>query len=135
MTVAVLGETWSMGTGYTGWELPGDERARLLDLFPQRYERLVAHHVTLEFGVSHSHPLPGAAVGEVIGIVDDDAGVQALIVAVDGGTERPDGSTLHITWSLADGRRSADSNIVIQEFGWRPVEPVAVRLEPRFFPT
>ncbi len=122
-----------MGTGYTGWELPGDERARLLDLFPQRYERLVAHHVTLDFGVAWGHPLPVATMGEVIGLVDDDAGVQTLIVAIDGATDLPDGSTLHMTWSLAEGRQPADSNIVIQEFGWRPVEPVAVRLEPRFF--
>jgi len=122
-----------MSTGYTGWELPGDERARLLALFPQRYEWLVAHHVTLEFGVPHGHPPPTATMGEVIGFVDDDAGVQALIVAIDGATDRPDGSTTHITWSLAPGRQPVDSNTVIHEFGWRPVEPVAIRLVPRFF--
>ncbi|MGF7176487.1 hypothetical protein [Azospirillum doebereinerae] len=119
--------------GYTGWELPGDERAKLLELFPQRYERLVAHHVTLDFGVPPGHPLPDATEGEVIGTVDDESGVQALIVAIDGNTERPDGSTTHITWSLADGRQPVESNLAIQEFGWRPAEPVAIRLVPRFF--
>ncbi|SMH48716.1 hypothetical protein [Azospirillum agricola] len=122
-----------MATGYTGWELPDDERTRLLALFPQRYERLVADHVTLEFGVRAGHPLPVATAGEVVGSVDDEAGVQALIVAIDGSSDRPDGSTLHLTWSLAPGRKPADSNTVIAEFGWRPVEPVAVRLVPRFF--
>ncbi len=123
-----------METGYTGWELPADERARLLTQFPPRYERLVAHHATLEYGVPAGHPLPAATVGEVLGSVDDALGVQALIVAVDGTTERPDGSTLHITWSLAADRQPADSNIVIEEFGWRPAEPAVIRLVPRFFP-
>lgn len=123
-----------MRNGYTGWRIPEDERDRLLALFPTRYPRLVAHHVTLEFGVPETYPLPAATCGEVIGMTDDEAGVQVLIVAIDGITERPDGSTTHITWSLGDGRQPAESNTVIAEYGWRPVEPTTVRLEPQFFP-
>lgn len=119
--------------GYTGWELPATERARLLERFPQRYGRLVADHVTLEFGVRRGHPLPSARTGAVVGVTDDGAGVQALIVAIGGGTGRPDGSTLHITWSLAEGRRPKESNEAIRAFGWRPAEPVAIRLVPKFF--
>lgn len=123
-----------MRMGYTGWLLPDDERVRLLDLFPTRYEQPVAHHVTLDFNVPETQPLPVAGFGEIVGMVDDDEGVQALIVAIDGTTDRPDGSTNHITWSLGGERTAAESNIVIAEYGWKPVEPTLVRLVPCFFP-
>ncbi|MBK1842634.1 hypothetical protein JHL17_35095 [Azospirillum sp. YIM B02556] len=122
-----------MGTGYTGWELPADERGRLLALVPPRYERLVADHVTHIFGTGPQEPLPTAAEAEVIGCADDGEGVQALVVAIGGTSERPDGSTYHITWSLEPDRRPMESNDVIHDYGWRPVEPVTVRLVPRFF--
>lgn len=121
-------------SGYVGWALPGDERARLLALFPAAYGRMVAHHVTLAHGVPADHPLPAATAGTVVGIADDGAGVQALVVAIGGGTARPDGSAYHITWSLGPGRKPVESNGVIRARGWTPVEPVPLRLEPRFFP-
>ncbi|WP_042445583.1 hypothetical protein [Azospirillum sp. B510] len=122
-----------MGSDYTGWELPADERGRLLALVPPRYDRLVADHVTFGFGAGPQEPLPTATEAEVIGCADDGEGVQALVVAIDGTSERPDGSTYHITWSLAEGRRAVESNDVIRDYGWRPVEPSTVRLVPRHF--
>ncbi|PWC87246.1 hypothetical protein TSH100_10680 [Azospirillum sp. TSH100] len=122
-----------MGSGYSGWELPAEERERLLAQVPPRYGRLVAHHVTLAFGAGPDEPLPSATEAEVIGCADDGEGVQALVVAIDGTSDRPDGSTYHITWSLADGRQPAESNDVIRDYGWRPVEPTTVRLVPRYF--
>ena len=127
-----LGEA-VMGSGYTGWKLPADERGRLLAQVPPRYERLVADHVTLQFGAGPQDPLPTATLAEVIGCADDGEGVQALVVAIDGTSDRPDGSTYHITWSLADGRRPVESNDVIRDYGWRPLDPLMVRLVPRFF--
>ncbi|MBP2299133.1 hypothetical protein [Azospirillum picis] len=120
-------------SGYTGWELPAEERGRLLPLFPPRYERLVADHVTQTFGAGPREPLPTATRAEVIGMADDGEGVQALVVAIDGTSDRPDGSTYHITWSLARDRRPAESNDVIRDYGWRPLEPVVIRLLPRHF--
>ncbi|CAO3377595.1 hypothetical protein [Azospirillum argentinense] len=120
--------------GYVGWALPEAERARLLALFPARYPRTVAHHVTLAHGVGARYPLPEAREGTVLGLADDGEGVQALIVAIAGTTERPGGGTYHVTWSLGPGRRAVESNAVIARLGWTPVEAVAVRLEPRFFP-
>lgn len=122
-----------MGSGYSGWELPADERDRLLAQVPPHYERLVAHHVTYQFGAGADVPLPTATEAEVIGCADDGEGVQALVVAIDGTSDRPDGSTYHITWSLADGRRPVEANDIIHDYGWRPVEPVTVRLVPRYF--
>src|SRR3546814_9902597 len=52
-------------------------------------------------------------------LVDDGEGLQALIVSIDGSTDRPDGSTYHITWSLdrSRGRKAVQSNDVIAERG------------------
>ena len=35
----------------------------------------------------------------MVGVDDDGAGVQALVVEIGGAARRPDGSTYHITWS------------------------------------
>jgi hypothetical protein len=59
-----------------------------------------------------------------------------MVVAIDGNTDRPDGSTYHITWSLdrAKGRQPIESNDVIRERGWRPLsKPVPVHLVPARF--
>jgi hypothetical protein len=48
-----------------------------------------------------------------------------------GTTDRPDGSTYHITWSLSPGRRAKESNDVIAKLGWEPLElPMPVKLDP-----
>ena len=115
----------------TGWKLDPADRAGLLSLFPPRFARAVADHVTLRFGTDSSSPLPIPTSGEVIRETDDGAGVQALVVRIGGTTDRGDGSHFHITWSLGPGRRAKDSNDVIARFGWRPVDPpLPIRLHP-----
>ena len=68
-------------------------------------------------------PLPPEADGEIVGRADDGSGVEAMVVRLGGTTDRPDGSTYHITWSLADGRRAKESNDVIAARGWTDVRP------------
>jgi hypothetical protein len=104
----------------SGLLLPDAERARLLQRFPPRYPDAVAHHVTIPEGAKAS---PEGA--EIVGVADDGAGVQALVVRLGGTTDRPDGSTWHVTWSLdrRAGRRPVESNDVIRARGWTPVEP------------
>ena len=71
--------------------------------------------------------------GFVVGVADDGAGVQALVVEIGGTTRRPDGSTYYITWSLGPGRRAVESNDVIRQRGWTATrERHHVRLEPNF---
>ena len=94
-----------------------DDRDRLLAAFPPAYPRVVARQVALEGGEAPDFPLPGEAEGFVVGIADDDAGVQALVVEIGGTTQRPDGATYHIAWSLGAGRKAAESNDVIRERG------------------
>ncbi|HEY8611465.1 MAG TPA: hypothetical protein VIL69_09280, partial [Roseomonas sp.] len=49
-------------------------------------------------------------------------------------TDRPGGSTYHITWSLGKGRKPVESNDVIAVQGWTALEkPRPIRLEPSVF--
>ena len=117
---------------YVGWLVDPEDRAALLSRFPPRYPRVVAHHVTLKFG-DRAAGLPDASSGEIVGEADDSLGVQALVVRIGGTEQRPDRGTYHVTWSLAEGREARESNAVIAEQGWRPVEVTPVRLHPRVF--
>lgn len=117
---------------FVGWEVDRHERDALLQHFPPAYDRVVADHVTLKFGATGDRTPPGETQAEIIGFVDDGAGVQAAVVAIDGASHRPDGGVFHITWSLADGRRAVESNDVIRERGWTALPaPVPVHLHPK----
>ena len=116
-----------------GWLLADDDREKLLAQFEPRYEKTVAHHVTLKTDAADD-PLPPEVHAQVVGTTDDDEGVQAMVVAIDGTTDRPDGSTYHITWSLAEERRARESNDVLKERGWEELDhPIPVKLEPGRF--
>jgi hypothetical protein len=113
---------------YTGWLVDAAARDGLLARLPPRYPRVVAHHVTLKFGDRAGAP-PTDTLGEIVGEADDGCGVQAMVVRIAGSTDRPDGGTFHITWSLADGREARESNDVIAAHGWRPLDAaIAMRL-------
>jgi hypothetical protein len=116
-----------------GWLVDEPQRPALLDRFSPIYQRVIAHHVTLRSGVPESEPLAPDVTAVIVGEADDGKGVQALVVEIDGTTDRPDGSTYHITWSLADGRDAKESNNVIRDHGWTPRERVPVKLTPGRF--
>jgi hypothetical protein len=116
---------------YTGWLLDPAERAALLARFPPRYAKVVAHHVTLKFGDREAQA-PGEVEAAIVGEADDGAGVQVLVVTVDGSAARPDGGVFHVTWSLAGGREARESNEVIAARGWGPLDaPEPLRLIPK----
>ena len=118
---------------FIGWALDPSERSELLDRLPPRYANVVADHLTLAFQPSNPK-LPTETVGEIVGEAADGQGVQAMVVRIGGTTDRPDGSTYHVTWSLADGRRAVESNTAIRDHGWRLFPaPIQLRLEPRLF--
>ncbi|WP_288485997.1 hypothetical protein [uncultured Novosphingobium sp.] len=120
----------------TGWKLDLADRARLLDLIPALFPDIVADHVTLRSGTDGDTPLPRETTGEVVGVVDDGLGIQALVVRIGGTTARADGSIFHITWSLdqAKGRRAVESNQVLADKDWKALaQPIAIRLIPARF--
>lgn len=119
-----------------GWKLDREQRAELLAQFPPEWPDVIADHVTLDAHVGTETPLPAPVRAEIVGEISDGEGLQAMVVALDGSTDRPDGSSYHITWSLdrARGRKPVESNKVIAERGWRPLDaPVPVRLTPARF--
>ena len=117
-----------------GWKLEPAGRAELLARFAPTYAETVADHVT--FGrKSKAPPLPEADRAIVVGRADDGSGVEALVVEVGGTTSRWDGGTYHVTWSLAPGREAKESNDVIAQRGWQPVEArPGARLTPAEWP-
>jgi hypothetical protein len=119
------------GESVVGWKVERASRRELLQQFPPRYRNVVADHVTLRSKVTDDSPLPDEPHGEVIGRADDGRGVEALVVRIARSTDRPDGSTYHITWSLQPGRKAIESNDVIAAMGWEPLDlPQSVKLEP-----
>ncbi|QIL02877.1 hypothetical protein G7078_08825 [Sphingomonas sinipercae] len=117
-----------------GWLLDEDCRERLLDRFTPAYEKTVAHHVTLSSGATDQTPLPPEVRAEVVGLVDDQKGVEALVVTINGSTDRVDGSTYHVTWSLGPTRRARESNDVLRDLGWEAIEqPILISLRPARF--
>jgi hypothetical protein len=119
----------------TGWKLPEVERELLLRQFPPSYENVVADHVTLRVGATPETPLPHKPESsKIVGRADDGRSLECLVVEIDGTTDRPDGSTYHITWSLGPGRRARESNDVLRDQGWDFLEaPIPVELEPARF--
>ena len=118
----------------TGWKLPRDERLALLERFPPKYDDVVADHVTLNAGASPNSPLPPRPDARIVGRADDGESLECLVVELDGTTDRPDGSTYHITWSLGPGRRAIESNAVLRDRGWENISrPIPVDLQPARF--
>lgn len=118
----------------TGWKLPEADRAKLLDRFPPRYERTIADHVTLMTGTDDRTPLPSEDRGMVVGRADDGESLECLVVEIGGTTDRPDGSTYHITWSLGPGRKAKESNHVLRDRGWQKIgDPIPIALRPARF--
>ena len=123
------------GDSVTGWKLDRKQRAELLQQFPPKYRNVDADHVTLATGASEEAPLPQETDGEILGRADDGRGVEAMVVRIEGTTDRPDGSTYHITWSLEDGREAKESNAVLREQQWEEFElPMPVQLHPARWP-
>ena len=118
----------------TGWKLPRDERERLLQRFPPKYDNVVADHVTLRTGATAQTPLPPVPEALVVGRGDDNDSLECLVVDLDGTTDRPDGSTYHITWSLGPGRKARESNDVLRDRGWQRIDrPIDIELDPARF--
>lgn len=117
-----------------GWKLPPDERERLLQRFAPKYENVVADHVMLKAAVDADTPLPEQDYAKIVGRGDDGDSLECLVVEIGGTTDRPDGSTYHITWSLGTGRKARESNDVLRDRGWERIDdPMGIRLKPDRF--
>ena len=127
------------GDSVIGWKLDPEQRRELLQQFPPRYARTVADHVTLRSKAADDAPLPEETDGEIRGRADVAATASRelfllVVVAIAGTTDRPDGSTYHITWSLEEDREARESNDVIAACGWERFDlAMPIRLRPARF--
>lgn len=118
---------------YTAYVLTEETREALLELYPPKYDKVIAEHITVDFGVPEGTPLPEGDWIKVIGEADSKDGLQALVVSVDGAYKRPDGKVYHITWSLdADKYKPVDSNELIADYSnrWKLGLGVTIDTEP-----
>ncbi|TCJ38391.1 hypothetical protein [Parafrankia sp. BMG5.11] len=116
-----------------GWKLDRQDREALLGRVRPRWPNVFADHVTLDAHAKRGDRLPPDVRAEVVGEADDGKGLQAVVVAIDGSTDRPDGSVYHITWSLdrAAGRKPVESNTLLAQKAWQPIDPpIPIRLTP-----
>jgi len=116
---------------YTAYVLDKKSRRELAKQFPPKYPEFVGHHTTIKFGVPKDAPKPKPADVKVVGYADDGEGLEALVVAVNGSVDRPDGSVYHITWSLdrSLGRKPVQSNALVQN-GYESVKPIHIKTTP-----
>ncbi len=123
------------GSSVVGWKLDRGQRTELLARFEPVYGNVVADHVTLASKVAQDAPLPGAVSAQIVGRADDGRGVEALVVAIDGAIDRPDGGTYHVTWSLGPRRQAKESNDVLAKGAWQRLrEPIPLTLMPARWP-
>lgn len=128
-----LNETKANKYKYTVYALDDASRNKLLERFPPKYPEVVCHHVTQRYGFPDGEevvPPPAAAV-KIIGYADSTDGIEALVVSVDGKTERADGGRYHITLSLDTTKYTPiDSNKLLTSGKFTLTLPVAVTTTP-----
>ena len=118
---------------YTAYVLTEETREALLERYPPKYDKVIAHHVTVNGGAKKDASLPEPAHLKVIGEADSKDGLQALVVSVDGAYRRSDGKVYHITWSLdPDKYKPVDSNELVDDYEkrWKLSLPVDIEAEP-----
>ena len=119
---------------YIAFELDKKSRRQLAKTFEPKYPEFIGHHITYKFGVPKDVKIPMTPKSiEVVGYADDGEGIEALIIAINGSTDRPDGSTYHVTWSLdrEKGKKPVHSNKLIATQGFKNVSPIKIAVKPK----
>lgn len=128
---------------FTSYKLSEDAVEKLRSLIEPKYpDAPSTFHATHKFGTHKDSPIPDAEEIRIIGVADDNNGIQALVVTIDDRTHNENGFQYHITWSL-DRSKTADaaidkhpdpekrkerpyspmhSNGVIREYGFTPLD-------------
>jgi hypothetical protein len=128
-----------MSKGYIAFVLSAESRARLLEAFPPENGKVIAHHITLEFGVTEDRL---AEVSEMYGqgalgvqhygrVVGCDA---VKVVSPKGLLKQTNGETpLHVTLSVADNVKPVMGGRAAL-CGYNTVDFILLRGEYEFIP-
>lgn len=120
-----------MKKGYLAYNLTEKAQALLLVKFPPKFKKVIAHHITYAFGVSEDAPLPPKASVKVVGYASNE-NIECVVVEVGGTSKRADGSTYHITLSHNEKAKPVQSNDLLKEKGYEPVEAFEIETVPTF---
>lgn len=122
-----------MSKGYIAYNLTEDSRAKLLGEFPPKFRNVVAHHITILFGVDESSALPDIPQKvEVIGYASNDK-IECVVVRVDGKERRPsDGKLMHITLSHSNEAKPVMSNNLLMDAEYTSISPFEIEVIPCF---
>lgn len=117
--------------GYSCFILKQSSRDLILSKFPPKYDRVIAHHITVKFGIpSDAMPPKQPKKVEVVGY-STDGDIECLVVSVDGSLTREDGKLFHITLSLNPlTRKPVDSNKILEARGYSKVTPFKIEVAP-----
>ena len=85
---------------YAALVIDTPSRNAILERFPARYPRIVAHHLTILYGTHDPAVLFTPDTVDIIGHCSDNTGIEALLCRVNGHLFRDDGHPWHITLSI-----------------------------------
>lgn len=96
-----------------------------------QHENTILEHVTHQY--PDSQCAPPATHGEIVGHANGD-GIQALLVEIDGTSDRPQGGHYHLTLSVGEGHAPKESNALltdaIENDTLEELVPIPLELEP-----
>jgi hypothetical protein len=123
-----------MKSGYIALVLDEESRSKLLTAYPPRFPDIIAHHITLAFGIPLSQDILdgfisvfGNSIVEVVGCVSG-GGVDAAVVRVNGNLYRPDTKVFHITLSIdrSTGVKPVDANKLLVSYPWNMIKNMSI---------
>jgi len=113
---------------YSAYVLTKGCREKLLEKFPPQYEKVIAHHITVEFP---GEELPEKLPIKIYGKIDSEDGLEAFLCSVGDDVSRPDSGIFHITWSLTPGKyRPVDSNKLVEDGMFTFFSPIIIDTTP-----
>ena len=114
---------------YLAFVLDEKSREKLIKAFPPTFDKVICHHVTLEFFIQDQETIDkfiDMTRAVVVGYISDEA-LEALVVSFGAKTTRDDGSIYHITHSLTSGKRKPfDSNKLLKQKKYIDVPHIAI---------
>ena len=113
---------------YRAYLLVAGEREELLKRFPPTYPRVIADHISAEALGMMQLVKEGPAIGKIVGQADH-AGLQCLVVSVNGSELTGDGTPFHISWSAEPGVKTSQAGEIVRKNGFTRLDkPIPIDL-------
>ena len=118
--------------GYIAYNLTANSHREVIAKFNPKFEKVVAHHITVAFNVSDTEPMPSIPnSAKVVGYACNDK-IECLVVEINGSRHRADGKLFHVTLSHSREAKPVMSNDLLQAQGYTECEPFNINVVPAF---